>query len=127
VALSIEATLQQRYPLPDILFFIMVFTCTVLYYTKAYIMTEVSDDIANLRSMWYARNKDLMHISQYFFMAALSIAMLIFTVKRFENLLHMHFIEWFSIFIFPIVSTLYYGVQFRDLGKYNLRNVGWLK
>jgi hypothetical protein len=127
VALSIEATLQQGYPLPGILFFIMVFTCTVLYYTKAYIMTEVSDDIANLRSMWYARNKDLMYRSQLIFMILLSLSMLIFTVRRWENLLHMNFLEWFSIFAFPLASTLYYGVHFRDWGKYNLRNVGWLK
>ena len=127
IALSIEATLQQHYPLPNFLFFIMVFACTVLYYTKAYIMTEVSDDIANLRSMWYERNKTLMHRSQYVFMVILSVAMLIFAVQRFQNLLNMNFLEWFSIFIFPLASTLYYGVQFRDWGKYNLRNVGWLK
>jgi len=77
--------------------------------------------------MWYARNHKLMFRSQLFFMALLSVAMLVFAIKRWENLLHMNFLEWFSILIFPVVSTLYYGVHFKGLEKYNLRNVGWLK
>jgi hypothetical protein len=127
IALSIEATLQQRSPLPSALFFVLAFTSTVLYYTKAYIMTEVSEDIANLRSMWYARNHKMMVRTQWFFMGLLLICGLYFLLHRWQNIVNMNGIEWFSIFVFPIVSALYYGVNDKRLGNFNLRNVGWLK
>jgi uncharacterized membrane protein len=127
VALSIEGTLQQKYPLSSPLYFVLAFSAIVVYYTKAYIMTEVSDDIANLRSMWYARNKKLMNRTQLFFLAVLVVTGLYFLVTRWHNVMNMTSLEWFSIVIFPIVSALYYGVNDKRLGNYSLRNVGWLK
>lgn len=39
----------------------------------------------------------------------------------------MPLLHWFLVIIFPLVAILYYGVENKDLGKYSLRNVGWLK
>lgn len=127
VALSIEANLQQRYPLNSLLFYLMSFSATVLYYSKAYIMTEVSHDHANLRSMWYARNHKAMQRTQIFFMIFLGLCTLYFLSQRFENILHLKLNEWFLIFLFPLVSAFYYGVDNKYVGHHNLRNIGWLK
>lgn len=90
-------------------------------------MTEVSDDIANLRSMWYARNKTLMWRTQLVFLIILATAGGCFLLRRWENIIAMNSPEWFLVVIFPIVSALYYGVNDKYLGSHNLRNVGWLK
>ncbi|WP_317899915.1 hypothetical protein [Aurantibacillus circumpalustris] len=127
VALSIEASLQQHYPLNNLLYYILAFSSTIVFYTNAYILTEVSDDIANIRSMWYARNKKFMQINQVFFFLITLLCAGLFLIRNFENFLVMNSVEWFLLFIFPISSGLYYGVDNKVLGKRNLRNVGWLK
>ena len=127
VALSIEATLQQRYPLNGLLYFVLAFSSTLVYYSKAYIMTEVSDDLANLRSMWYARNKRLMRNTQLFFLIVMLLNGAYFLIQRWENILSMKVAEWVLVLVFPLVSAFYYGVDNKYFGNRNLRNIGWLK
>lgn len=127
VALSIEGALQQKYPLNDLLYYVLAFASTVVYYTNAYILTEVSDDIANIRSMWYARNKKFMQGNQLFFLFITLFCGGTFIIKSWENIIVMNMLEWFLIVLFPLVSALYYGIDLKYFGKYNLRNVGWLK
>lgn len=127
IALSIEASLQQGYPIPKTLYFIMAYSATVLFYSKAYILTEVSDDIANLRSMWYARNRSLMQITQLVFLIVLAISGAYFVLNNWENIMRLKPAEWFLLAIFPLVSALYYGVDNKLIGKFKLRNIGWLK
>lgn len=127
VALSIEGALQQRYPLNSILYYILAFSTTVVYYTNAYILTEVSDDIANIRSMWYARNKRFMQGNQLFFFIVMILSAAFFAVGHLENLLSLDWMEWSLLLVFPVVSALYYGIESRIFGRINLRNVGWLK
>lgn len=122
MALSIEGSLQQSYPLNDVLFYVLAFSATVLYYTKAYIITEVSDDIANIRSMWYARNKTMMWRTQNAFILIFLLSGAIFVINYWPYIVAMNGLEWSLILAFPVASALYYGV-----GKFNLRNVGWLK
>jgi len=87
----------------------------------------VSDDIANIRSMWYARNKRFMMGNQLFFLLVALFCGGIFLIKRWESILALNGMEWFLLLIFPLVSTFYYGVDSKVFGKINLRNVGWLK
>ncbi|WP_315817496.1 hypothetical protein [Paraflavitalea speifideaquila] len=56
VALSIEASLQQQYPLNSGLYYTLVFCATILYYTRAYI-TEVAVETTNKRTNWYMQFK----------------------------------------------------------------------
>jgi len=127
IALSIEAMLQQYHPLPAPLFFILTFSSTLLYYSKAYLMTENSDDNANLRSMWYARNSDLMKSTQNLFLLLFTLSSLYYVVTRWQNILLLTSMEWLLIFMFPLVSAMYYGVDHKKFGRHKLRNVGWLK
>jgi hypothetical protein len=127
IALSIEGALQQKYPLNDWLYYLLAFSSTIVYYTNAYILTEVSDDIANIRSMWYARNRRFMQGNQLFFLFVTIICGGYFLFTYWHNIAQMNLIEWLLIFTFPVVSMLYYGVDSKWLGKFTLRNVGWLK
>lgn len=127
VALSIESALQQYYPLNGLLYYILAFSATVVYYTKAYILTEVSEDLSNIRSSWYASNRRMMQLNQVFFLVIILFCGSIFLMMRWKNILDLNLMEWTLMLIFPLVSTLYYGVNSRFFGKISLRNIGWLK
>lgn len=127
VALSIESALQQYYPLNDLLYYILSFCATVVYYTQAYIVTEVPEKVPNTRAAWYARNNTFMRRNQLFFIFILIISGSYFLANHWQNILHLDLMECGLIAVFPLVSALYYGVESRLFGKINLRNIGWLK
>jgi hypothetical protein len=77
--------------------------------------------------MWYARNKRFMQGNQLFFLGVTIFCGLFFLMNRWENILAMNGFEWLLIFLFPVVSLLYYGVDNKFFGKFKLRNIGWLK
>jgi hypothetical protein len=126
IALSIEASLQQRYPLNNLLYYAIVFFSTILYYTRAYI-TEVTTDTTNKRSLWYMQNKRWVFFSQVLFTIIAAICTVFFLEKNWQQVLHLEWVQWGLILIFPVVAALYYGVNDKQLGRYNLRNSGWLK
>lgn len=122
VGLSIEASLQQRYPLNGPLVYLLLFLVTVLYYTLAYI-SEGPGDSNNKRSVWYVRNKGLVKNSQRFLFALFIIAALLFIRQTYHALLNAPFWYYILLFIFPLAAIMYYG----SFGRYNLRKFGWLK
>jgi hypothetical protein len=127
MALAVEALLQQHYRLNPPLFFVLLFSVTVLYYTTAYLLTETSADSTIERSAWYARNKRLMWRSQYFFTTVLLAGGIIFLILHWQQVLNTSGAEWMMLAVFPLVSAMYYGLNEGRLQKYNLRRVGWLK
>jgi 4-hydroxybenzoate polyprenyltransferase len=127
MALAIEASLQQRYPLNGPLFFILLFAATVLYYTTAYLLTETSADSQVERSAWYARNRTLMWGSQYFFALVLLAGGAWFLFHNLSGFLNRSLAEWLLMVVFPFTSALYYGSSHVRLRHINLRKVGWLK
>ncbi|MBO9570724.1 MAG: hypothetical protein J7497_00715 [Chitinophagaceae bacterium] len=125
VALSIEASLQQQFPLNSIQYYLFSFAVTVLYYTRAYI-TEKPSDI-NPRSHWYWQNRKAVNLSQIFFtvVAVIYLSVLFFRHHRFIFQLTVH--DIFLAGVFPAVALLYYGINHQQFQKLNLRNIGWLK
>lgn len=126
VALSIEASLQQGYPLNGFFYYATVFACTVLYYTKAYITEKVRHD-ANPRSIWYAKFNHIIIRTQVFLTLFVVVVMGIFVPTHWKNIMGMGWKEWGLLISFPLVAALYYGINSQSLGKYNLRSIGWLK
>jgi len=126
VALSIEASLQQRIPLNSLSFYIFIFALTALYYTKAYI-TEKRKGKGNPRSDWYWENKNFVVGSQAFLTAIVFMYIGIILYKHFSFVLHLPFLHWVLMLIFPFFAALYYGINLRVLSKFRLRNVAWLK
>jgi hypothetical protein len=127
IALSIEASLQQKFPLNDFLFYVLIFSATVLYYTIAYLMTESSTESSNIRSAWYAANRRMMKRSQLIFLLVLFFGGSYFLFKNWLSVASMNLIEWILILIFPLVSSMYYGIHLTRHININIRNIGWLK
>lgn len=126
VALCMEAAMQHLLPLNSWLFYVLVFAATIAYYTKAY-MTDISVETINKRTQWYNQNRQIVKLSQFIFLA-LTVGMLLYLLwKHYDSVLLFRIRDWLLIFIFPIVAALYYGVNSRSLGSYNLRNMGSLK
>lgn len=125
VALSVEAILQQKYPLNDFHYFITIFAITVWYYTLSY-STENVKGATNQRTVWYSKNKKFVVVSQWLMFSIIAVSILIFLKSSFHRITSSSFLEFLLITSFPIVALLYYGVQYR-FQKYSLRNIGWMK
>lgn len=123
IALSIEASLQQRFPINNWMYFIAIFCMTVVYYSRAYI-SEMSIHTTNERTLWYAQNKKLVFISQTVLTLLACFMAGAFFQRDWEAIENCSPLEIILLGIFPLVGILYYGVSGT---KYSLRNIGWLK
>jgi hypothetical protein len=125
VALSIEALLQQGFPLNGFLYFVFVFISTVLYYTYPYAKksSRIGD---NPRTNWYSQNYVFVRSSQIGNTIIVVVLIIYFVWKYGALIENIPLWQWALIFIFPFIAALYYGTNFLSR-KHNLRRVGWLK
>src|SRR5436189_5095328 len=99
VALSIEASLQQGFPLNGIWWYALVFSCVVLFYTYAY-LTESSQVAANTRLLWYAQHKKFIIGSQIFFTAVATVCIISFISSNLEAILESTVTEKILFLVF---------------------------
>lgn len=126
VALCIEASLQQHYPLNNFAWYVFVFTASVLYYTYAY-MGEASAKTANKRTLWYIHNRKTIQ-SANAVLTIICAGSITYILYRFgANIFNISLWQWLVIATVPAVAVLYYGLPVKGLNKYNLRSTGWLK
>ncbi len=126
MALSIEASLQQRYPLNSVAWYIFVFSASTLYYTYAY-MGEASTNTTNVRTLWYIHNRKNVIASQIIFTFIAALAAIYICINYGKGINSIKMWQWVVIAMFPFVAALYYGLPFKGWGQYNLRRTGWLK
>lgn len=126
IALSIEASLQQQYPLNNGLYYTIVFCATVLYYTRAYI-TEVRVETTNKRTLWYIQFRRWVFFSQILLTAITACCAATYVQKNWQHLKQLSSLYWLLILVFPVTAALYYGINSKKFGRFNLRNSGWLK
>jgi len=124
VALTVEATLQQRFPLNDPSYLLLIFFVTVLYYTYPYI--RKSGPSNDPRTNWYTRNYNLMRWNQVVITIIIAASLIFFLKAHWQLVWKMSLQQWFLLLIFPMVAAAYYGLE-SSLGKFNLRSIGWLK
>ena len=131
IALSIEASLQQHFPLNSLVYYIFIFTATVLYYTHAYIAEPAVKIVTvhpiNQRTKWYTKNRRLINYSQQLFTLLFFASGVTLLKINWPHILHTGLWQWTIIAIFPLVAGLYYGSVAPDTATNNLRNKGWLK
>ena len=125
VALSIEASLQQQYPLNVFWYYLIVFLITVLFYTKAYLSERISGSM-NQRSQWYTKHFIFVKWNQIYFAVLSSIVFTLLLISNWKSFLQLSTTEWIIILVFPLMAFLYYGVD-TTYNKIVLRNIGWLK
>lgn len=126
VALCIEASLQQGYPLNSWLFYVFIFSLTVLYYTKAYI-TEKKTGSENPRSRWYWDNRRFVFLSQVVLTVIAAVYPLNLLLNHLNAILTLPAVVWLMLLVFPVSAALYYGTGHPFVSRYRLRNIGWLK
>ena len=125
MALSIEASLQQQYPLNVFWYYLIVFLITVLFYTKAYLSERISGSM-NQRSQWYTKHFIFVKWNQIYFAVLSSIVFTLLLISNWKSFLQLSTTEWIIILVFPLMAFLYYGVD-TTYNKIVLRNIGWLK
>ncbi|MBN8836122.1 MAG: hypothetical protein J0I09_02595 [Sphingobacteriia bacterium] len=126
VALSVEAALQQHYPLNDWLYYVACFSATVVFYTKAYIADNKIFP-ANARAGWYAQHRYAVSISQLILtilVIGIALYLLLYNLK---NISQTPVLTWFVAASFPLAGIGYYGFSVGKKFSVNLRNAGWLK
>lgn len=125
VALTVEASLQQNFPLNSLAYHLLVFAATVLYYNYPYARkykTAGSDP----RTAWYMRHYHFLRWNQVLLTLVLAIALCIFLYRYYSLLPGMALINWLLVLVFPVVAAFYYGLNVLSY-RYNLRSIGWLK
>ncbi len=126
VALSIEASLQQRSALNTISYYTVVFVATVLYYTHAYI-AEPMGSSGNKRADWYYQYRVMIRGSQLL-LTLLLISFGIYLLRQnISGIMKAGMLSWCLLLFFPLVAVLYYGSTIPSRASYSLRNKGWLK
>ncbi|RYU97497.1 hypothetical protein [Emticicia agri] len=125
VALSIEAALQQEYPLNKPYYYGLVFALTVWFYTLAYITDPALSSSKNPRTNWYIQHKTFVKYSQLFCLLLGIIVGLYIVYTYWHELWHIRLNQLIPLLLTPLAAIFYYGLSF--LPRYNLRKIGWLK
>lgn len=126
VALSAEASIQQRLPLNKPIYYVFAFVATVLYYTHAYI-AEKGTVAVNERAAWYVKYRTAILLSQVILTIIFAIIFIDFAKVFFTSLHEITVLQWTLLSVFPVVGALYYGSIQPTIAGFNLRKIGWLK
>jgi len=127
VALSVEALVQQGFPMVPFQYLMILFPGSVLFYNLAYLKSEFQPGEINERNQWYAEHQHGLKKLSWFFFAILAMVSGWFLKDHFTQILQLTRLELFLLFIFPALSFLYYGAEEKKIGWGNLRRTGWLK
>ena len=127
IALSVETSVQLHLPFNSMLYYLLLFSVTVMYYTYAYTGVLQSSSSSNLRSVWYREHQTFVRFTQ----AALLIICIsvgaLMLIRYGHNLIHLPIVYWLLMLMLFLSSLLYYGLLPKAIFKVNLRNTGWLK
>ncbi len=127
VVLSVETVIQLRLPFNAPAYYALLFCGTVMYYTYAYTGALLSANSQNPRSAWYAQHRQLVKLSQWFFVTACAVLGIFLLYNYFTNLQTLPWYYWLVVFAIGAAAVLYYGLLPRAFIALNLRNTGWLK
>lgn len=127
VALSVETVFQLNLPLNSWLYYILLFSATVFYYTIAY-SGPVTDKISdNPRTEWYRLHATFIRRTQIVFLFICVATVLWFLVNYFSKILELPVYFWLLASTVPVAAILYYGLLPQSFIAFNLRRTGWFK
>ncbi|MDB5191621.1 MAG: hypothetical protein JWQ96_1184 [Segetibacter sp.] len=125
VALCFETNLQHKISINRFPFYLLIFFCTWLYYTRIY-YRSTSAKFANARTQWYRINKKII---RYLLLAVLVLVVAVLLILLFlyyNTLEKLSVSQWVLIFLFPVVASLYtFSIPLPYLKK--TREISWLK
>ncbi len=126
IILSLETDFQLRLPFNSVLYYLVLFSATVMYYTYAYSkpLQTYSD---NPRSVWYIEHRFFVKYTQWFLLAICILTGGLLAIRYYENLRQLSLEYWLIIVAMLLSAILYYGLLPRSFFRLNLRNTGWIK
>ncbi len=127
VLLSIETSFQLRLPFNSIIFYLLLFFTTVMYYTYAYSNNLQTSNHDNPRLKWYFKNRNHIKYKQIFFLVITIILTSLLLQDDYSNLVYISPAYWIIILITFLAAIFYYGMLPKSLFNLNIRNIGWLK
>jgi hypothetical protein len=127
IVLSIETCIQLRIPFNSGLYYLLLFSTTVMYYTYAYTGALKSASTHNLRSRWYSDNHFFVQFSQWFLLSLGIVSGTIMAVNDYRYVFEIPVGYWLIAVGILLASVLYYGLLPKSFLNLNLRNTGWLK
>lgn len=122
---ALETDLLQRQNLNPALFYIVLFSATVLFYNYPYARLERTH-LQNPRTAWHQRNLMAMRVCQILLTLLISIAAIVFFANHCDAVSIVSWRNALLALIFPVAGGFYYGLNLASM-RYNLRNIGWLK
>lgn len=125
-ALSVEAAYQLQIPLNSWLFYLVLFSASVVYYTYAYINEQYVNP-HNKRSVWYYSHPVTVRWSQNIFSALAVVCTLLLPAQYYRGFAIIPVSQWLIALLFPVVAALYYDIPALRFLSLNLRRTGWMK
>ena len=127
VILSVETCMQLSLPLNDVLYYGLLFTAPVIYYTFAYQKHDVPEIHSNLRSRWYASHYLTIRHSQAIFISSTTLLLFLIVYKYFNKIIELKLVHYLLMISLILACSFYYGLVSRKLFGFDLRKTGWLK
>jgi 4-hydroxybenzoate polyprenyltransferase len=127
VALSIEASVQQNYPMNNPIFYVLIFFSTVIYYSLAFTQYFELDQSNNERKRWYQKNKSTLNKTLVVHVFIVAACFLYFIISHFNNLFLLNIQQILLTLIFPLLALFYYKIENDKFSFFKLRRIGWLK
>lgn len=115
--LSVEAALQQGMPLNDAVYYIILFLCTVLFYTHAY---RAPAGRADVRSVWYHEHHVAIRATQTLW--GVAVVVLLGWVLAHASIPFASFTWQYLVLllVFPCAALAYYGAMGVGIRRYGL-------
>ncbi len=123
VALSLETSFQLALPFNSLLWYILLFSGVVVYYTYAYISAKHRSFAENPRTKWYLRHRKAVITSQVLLTLTFLWSGLAYFRRYHGSLESLHWSSWTILSGTLLAAASYYG----KLPFLNLRNSGWTK
>ncbi len=127
IMLAVETCVQLQLPLHSNVFYIFLFSATVLYYTWAYTLPDTGNTISNPRSSWYKEHASFIRITQVLFVVVVIITASLLIAGNLQHLFKLNIYDWMLLTSIPLTGLLYYGLLPKSVFSKNLRNTGWIK
>ncbi len=125
VALCIETNLIHKLPLNIFPFYLLIFSCTWLYYTMIYVRSVGAKNYDE-RTLWYRRHLRLIKLLLKLTLALVATFILYLLIKNLNSFYGFKVFQWLMILVFPLVAALY-TFKFPLFYYRKIRQIGWLK
>jgi len=126
LALSIEASLQQKIPLAPVGYWLCVGCATVYFYNIAYLHLATPGQ-SDPRALWFLKYQQPLKWLQRALLALFAICVACLCVLHWPLIKQTHNSIWALLALFPATGVMYYGLDMERLRQYNLRKLGWFK